>query len=159
VDEVAALKRTRGAELRSIIWADVAKQQCKDLYICLYWLFSNDGTHTTFDAMDRYVEADAAGRIQALKLGPSRRYGRGLVGRSARGSRAFCPVVPRPAVCSNPLGKARRVFLGEIRSVALPSDDNGAPCDDDRLRGPPASQARALRGEIEEACYLHSGRR
>jgi hypothetical protein len=70
VDEVAALKRARGADLRSIIWSDVAKQYCKDLYICLYRLFSNDGTHTTFDTMDRYVEADAAGRIQVFKMGP-----------------------------------------------------------------------------------------
>jgi hypothetical protein len=70
VDEVAALKISSGRDLRSIIWADAAKQHCKDLYICLYRLFSNDGTHTTFDTMDRYVESDATGRIQALKLGP-----------------------------------------------------------------------------------------
>jgi hypothetical protein len=70
ISELNLLKGQSGREPKNIIWADVAKTHCKDLYRTLYRLLSVDGVHTTADALNRHVEADHSGRITALKVGP-----------------------------------------------------------------------------------------
>lgn len=67
VREVDALRAGRG--LDAIKWDQVAKL-CPDLYRLLYRPLSMDGTHTNLDAIQRFMEVDASGRIVGLKGGP-----------------------------------------------------------------------------------------
>jgi hypothetical protein len=43
---------------------------CPDLYQLLYRTLSSDGTHASINSLDRFVEADATGRITAFKVAP-----------------------------------------------------------------------------------------
>ncbi len=70
VTEIEALKGQPGKEPKGINWADVSKKHCKDLYQLLYRSLSADGVHTTIDALNRHVEADANMQITGLKGGP-----------------------------------------------------------------------------------------
>jgi Family of unknown function (DUF5677) len=71
IQEIERIDKTAPRAPKVINWKSVAdKFGSKDLYLSLYRLFSSDGTHTTIDVMNRYVETDAAGEITALKLGP-----------------------------------------------------------------------------------------
>ncbi len=70
VSELELLKGVPGQEPRQINWADLAKKHCAELYLLLYRPLSSDGTHTTVDAINRHLEADAESRITGLKGGP-----------------------------------------------------------------------------------------
>ena len=59
VSELELLKGVPGQEPRQINWADLAKKHCAELYLLLYRPLSSDGTHTTVDAINRHLEADA----------------------------------------------------------------------------------------------------
>jgi hypothetical protein len=67
--ELEALKG-QPEEPRTINWADVAQQHCKDLYNLVYRPLSADGTHSTIDSMNRHVEADALMKITAVRVAP-----------------------------------------------------------------------------------------
>ena len=69
VAEMEALKGELDKAPASIKWDQVAKRYCKDLYNLLYRSLSADGTHTTPDTMNRYLETDDV-QITGLKLGP-----------------------------------------------------------------------------------------
>jgi hypothetical protein len=68
--ELELLKGVPGKDPRAINWADLAKTHCAELYLLLYRPLSADGTHTTVDAINRHLEADAEYRITGLKGGP-----------------------------------------------------------------------------------------
>jgi uncharacterized protein DUF5677 len=70
VSELELLKDVPGKEPRQINWADLAKKHCAELYLLLYRPLSSDGVHTTVDAINRHLEADAEFRITGLKGGP-----------------------------------------------------------------------------------------
>jgi hypothetical protein len=70
VSELELLKGVPGEEPRQINWADLAKKHCAELYLLLYRPLSSDGVHTTVDAINRHLEADAEFRITGLKGGP-----------------------------------------------------------------------------------------
>ncbi len=70
VSELELLKGVPGQEPRQINWADLAKKHCAELYLLLYRPLSSDGVHTTVDAINRHLEADAEFRITGLKGGP-----------------------------------------------------------------------------------------
>ena len=70
LSELELLKGVPGKEPRQINWADLAKQHCADLYLLLYRPLSSDGVHTTIDAINRHLDADAENRITGLKGGP-----------------------------------------------------------------------------------------
>jgi hypothetical protein len=70
VSELELLKGVPGEEPRQINWADLAKNHCAELYLLLYRPLSSDGVHTTVDAINRHLEADAEFRITGLKGGP-----------------------------------------------------------------------------------------
>jgi Family of unknown function (DUF5677) len=65
-----AAEQAKGRKLRDINWADVALKHCRDLYQLMYRSFSSDGAHTTLNSLDRYVMADANGRITSFKSAP-----------------------------------------------------------------------------------------
>jgi hypothetical protein len=70
VSALELLKGVPGKEPRQINWADLAKKHCEELYNLLYRPLSSDGVHTTVDAINRHLEADADSRITGLKGGP-----------------------------------------------------------------------------------------
>ena len=70
VSSLELLKGVPGKEPRQINWADLAKKHCEELYNLLYRPLSADGVHTTVDAINRHLEADADSRITGLKGGP-----------------------------------------------------------------------------------------
>jgi hypothetical protein len=70
VAELELLKGVPGKDPRQINWADLAKTHCPELYLLLYRPLSADGVHTTVDAINRHLEADAELRITGLKGGP-----------------------------------------------------------------------------------------
>jgi hypothetical protein len=70
VSQLELLKGVPGKEPRQINWADLAKKHCAELYNLLYRPLSADGVHTTVDAINRHLEADADLRITGLKGGP-----------------------------------------------------------------------------------------
>jgi hypothetical protein len=70
VSELELLKGVPGKEPRAINWADMAKGHGAELYLLLYRPLSADGVHTTVDAINRHLEADAEFRITGLKGGP-----------------------------------------------------------------------------------------
>jgi hypothetical protein len=70
VEQVDAMEVAQSKKLGEIRWADVAKKHCDDLYQLLYRLLSSDGTHTTLNAINRYVAHDAAMQITAVNIGP-----------------------------------------------------------------------------------------
>jgi len=57
-------------KLQDIEWASTAMKYCPDLYQLLYRSMSSDGTHATINSLNRFVEADATGRITAFKVAP-----------------------------------------------------------------------------------------
>lgn len=70
VADVDALEAAAGHKFQKINWADTAAQYCPDLYQLLYRDLSQDGTHTTLQAIDRYLETDDGLNATAFKAGP-----------------------------------------------------------------------------------------
>jgi Family of unknown function (DUF5677) len=70
VTDLEALKGVPGKDPRSINWADMAKGHGAELYLLFYRPLSADGVHTTVDAVNRHLEADADLHITGLKGGP-----------------------------------------------------------------------------------------
>jgi Family of unknown function (DUF5677) len=70
VSELELLKGVPGKDPRAINWADMAKGHGAELYLLFYRPLSADGVHTSVDAINRHLEADAESRITGLKGGP-----------------------------------------------------------------------------------------
>jgi hypothetical protein len=70
VAEVDAMRAESKEQVSDIVWADVARRHCPDLYDLLYRLLSWDGTHTNVNSINRHVITDANMQITGLKMGP-----------------------------------------------------------------------------------------
>jgi hypothetical protein len=70
VIELEALRGIPNKDPRQINWGDLAGKHCPELYLLLYRPLSADGVHTTVDAINRHLDADANAQITGLKGGP-----------------------------------------------------------------------------------------
>jgi hypothetical protein len=72
VTEIDRIKADPNAEIKveGIIWEQVARKHCPDLYAFLYRSLSWDGTHTTANSLNRYFNYDSLGRATSLKVAP-----------------------------------------------------------------------------------------
>jgi hypothetical protein len=57
-------------KVERIIWEQIARRQCPDLYILIYRSLSWDGTHVSANSLTRYFNYDANGRATSLKVAP-----------------------------------------------------------------------------------------
>ena len=57
-------------KIQGIIWEQIARKVCPDLYTLIYRSLSWDGTHVSANSLTRYFNYDAAGRATSLKVAP-----------------------------------------------------------------------------------------
>jgi hypothetical protein len=72
---IAAIDRIKAdpnaaIKIQGIIWEQVARKVCPDLYTLIYRSLSWDGTHVSANSLQRYFNYDANGRAKSLKVAP-----------------------------------------------------------------------------------------
>lgn len=72
VAQIDAMRADPNAKIKveGIIWEQVARKHCPDLYAFLYRSLSWDGTHATANSLNRYFNYDTVGRATSLKVAP-----------------------------------------------------------------------------------------
>jgi hypothetical protein len=69
IDRMRADPNTK-IKIQGIIWEQVARTVCPDLYTLVYRSLSWDGTHVSANSLTRYFNYDANGRATSLKVAP-----------------------------------------------------------------------------------------